>query len=176
MRLPSSSTLPVPTARTFPFCGFSLAVSGRTMPLAVVSSCSTARTIRRSPRGLSFMSKNLHLGLQLSARGRLPGRVRLIGTLEGRVPITASIYRRSGAGCPYVGSPARRLPSRASVLCAAEALHRLGHPSRLDEEPREAHDRHRVVHRDRPAIDLFEEVDEFLVAPELGVVVLDVAR
>src|SRR5690242_17178289 len=56
MRLPSSSSLPSPTARTLPFCGFSFAVSGRTMPLAVVSSSSTALTIRRSPRGLSFIT------------------------------------------------------------------------------------------------------------------------
>ena len=39
---PSSSHLPSPTARTLPRCGFSLAVSGRTMPLAVVSSSSIA--------------------------------------------------------------------------------------------------------------------------------------
>src|SRR4051794_41864035 len=40
---------------TLPFCGFSLAVSGRTIPLAVVSSSSIARTMSRSPRGLSFI-------------------------------------------------------------------------------------------------------------------------
>src|SRR4051812_21290032 len=57
MRLPSSATFPSPTARTLPRCGFSFAVSGRTMPLAVVSSSSTALTISRSPRGLSFMSQ-----------------------------------------------------------------------------------------------------------------------
>ena len=45
----------VADSETSPFCGFSLAVSGRTMPLAVVSSSSIARTINRSPRGLSFM-------------------------------------------------------------------------------------------------------------------------
>src|SRR5687768_6364959 len=56
VRLPVSSLiLPSPTARTFPFCGFSFAVSGSTMPEAVVSSSSTALTISRSPRGLSFM-------------------------------------------------------------------------------------------------------------------------
>src|SRR4051812_37081035 len=53
---PSSSHLPSPTATTLPFWGFSLAVSGRTRPLAVVSSSSTALTISRSPRGLRFMS------------------------------------------------------------------------------------------------------------------------
>ena len=49
----------VATATTLPFWGFSFAVSGRTMPLAVVSSSSIARTIRRSPRGLSFMSASV---------------------------------------------------------------------------------------------------------------------
>src|SRR5690606_18835714 len=38
-----------------PFCGFSLAVSGRTSPLAVVSSSSTGLMISRSPRGFSFI-------------------------------------------------------------------------------------------------------------------------
>ena len=51
---PSSSNRPSPTASTSPRCGFSFAVSGRTRPLAVVSSSSIARTIRRSPRGFSF--------------------------------------------------------------------------------------------------------------------------
>ena len=46
---------PSPTATTLPFWGFSLAVSGRTMPLAVVSSSSIAWTISRSPRGFSFI-------------------------------------------------------------------------------------------------------------------------
>src|SRR5207253_10349512 len=55
IRLPSSSSLPSPTARTLPFWGFSLAVSGSTMPEDVFSSSSTALTINRSPRGLSFI-------------------------------------------------------------------------------------------------------------------------
>src|ERR1700731_5175512 len=67
-------------------------------------------------------------------------------------------------------------PVAASVLGAAEALHRLGHAGRLVDDLREAHDGDGVVHRHGPAIDLFEEVDELLGAPELGVVVLDVAR
>src|SRR5439155_12076344 len=56
MRLaPSSSHLPSPTAKTLPRCGFSLAVSGRTIPLAVVSSSSIGETISRFPRRLSFI-------------------------------------------------------------------------------------------------------------------------
>src|SRR6201746_336618 len=54
-RVPSSLMAPSPTATTLPFCGFSLAVSGRTMPLAVVASSSIALTISRSPRGFSFI-------------------------------------------------------------------------------------------------------------------------
>src|SRR3954447_6269628 len=57
MLLPSSPTLPSPAARTLPRCGFSFSVSRMTIPLAVVSSSSTALTISRSPRGLSFMSR-----------------------------------------------------------------------------------------------------------------------
>ena len=52
--------LPSPTASTLPFCGFSLAVSGSTIPLAVVSSSSTGFTITRSPRGFSFIGKPPH--------------------------------------------------------------------------------------------------------------------
>src|SRR4051794_19101037 len=60
MRVPVVSlTLPSPTASTLPFCGFSFAVSGRTIPEAVVASSSTALTIRRSPSGLSFIGRSL---------------------------------------------------------------------------------------------------------------------
>src|SRR4051812_4185738 len=60
MRAPVASlTLPSPTASTLPFCGFSFAVSGRTIPEAVVASSSTALTIRRSPSGLSFIGRSL---------------------------------------------------------------------------------------------------------------------
>src|SRR5690606_27601191 len=52
IRLPLSSTRPGPTARTVPSCGFSLAVSGITMPDAVVVSASIAWTTMRSSSGL----------------------------------------------------------------------------------------------------------------------------
>src|SRR3954470_284616 len=78
VRLPVSSlTFPSPTASTLPRCGFSLAVSGRTIPLAVVSSSSTALTISRSPRGLSFIRRNLRESVAGNA----------VGTLAPRVPI-----------------------------------------------------------------------------------------
>src|SRR6185312_6045885 len=51
-RLPLSSMRPGPTARTVPSCGFSLAVSGITMPDAVVVSASFAWTRMRSSSGL----------------------------------------------------------------------------------------------------------------------------
>src|SRR5262245_46230869 len=55
MCFPSSSRGPGPTARTLPRCGFSWAVSGSTMPLAVVASSSRTSTIRRSPSGCRFI-------------------------------------------------------------------------------------------------------------------------
>src|SRR3954463_5058539 len=60
--LPLSSSLPGPTATTLPFVGFSLAVSGRRMPLLVFSSASDCFTITRSARGRSLVAM---LGLTL---------------------------------------------------------------------------------------------------------------
>src|SRR4051795_5377031 len=51
-RWPLSSIRPGPMARTVPSCGFSLAVSGITMPEAVVCSASLACTRIRSSSGL----------------------------------------------------------------------------------------------------------------------------
>src|SRR5438874_3171610 len=59
MRFPSSSRAPGPTANTRPRCGFSLAVSGRTIPLTVNSSSSRTSTIKRSPSGCRFMKASL---------------------------------------------------------------------------------------------------------------------
>ena len=56
MRLPSSSRPPGPTALISPFCGFSLAVSGRTIPEGVISSPSRGSTTTRSPSGLRFIA------------------------------------------------------------------------------------------------------------------------
>src|SRR5438477_3832661 len=50
-RSPLSSRLPSPTLRTLPRFGFSLAVSGRTMPLLVLLSASTRLTRILSPSG-----------------------------------------------------------------------------------------------------------------------------
>src|SRR5262245_33747507 len=53
-RLPSSSILPAPTATTRPSVGFSFAVSGSTIPPAVLSCDSTRSTSTLSWRGLIF--------------------------------------------------------------------------------------------------------------------------
>src|SRR5436190_20195534 len=50
-RSPLSRRLPSPTLSTFPRLGFSLAVSGRTMPLLVLLSASTRLTRILSPNG-----------------------------------------------------------------------------------------------------------------------------
>src|SRR5215217_2801027 len=107
---------------TFPFWGFSLAVSGRTMPLAVVSSSSIARTISRSPRGLSFISVDLR-------RERVVPNP--VGTRRCRVPNAAPEYRTSAAAgkrdwhSPYTS--ANELPEvKALVLGAADAQPRVG--------------------------------------------------
>src|SRR5689334_13021308 len=53
-RSPLSRRLPSPTLSTLPRLGFSLAVSGRTMPLLVLDSASTRLTRILSPRGRSL--------------------------------------------------------------------------------------------------------------------------
>ncbi len=59
MRLPSSPTLPGPTATTLPSCGFSLAVSGMMIPPAVFFSSSTLTTKILSFIGLIFITPDL---------------------------------------------------------------------------------------------------------------------
>src|SRR2546421_12311743 len=166
MRLPASSSLPSPTARTLPFCGFSLAVSGSTRPLAVVSSTSTARTIRRSPKGFSFMSEKPPLGnasqnvtrqLGLSrwpSRLRWQSRARVPSVCQAQYIGAPGFFKArwhsrwglpSGAGARPPLPPRARGPVPAdtgeqpSVLGAAEALDGLGHPRRSVEDLREAH-------------------------------------
>src|SRR5438552_10505202 len=54
-RLPLSSSLPSPRLSTFPCFGFSLALSGRTMPPAVFSSASRRLTTILSFSGTTFI-------------------------------------------------------------------------------------------------------------------------
>src|SRR3954465_6887216 len=168
---PSSSWRPRPTARTRPFCGFSFAVSGRTMPLAVVSSSSIARTISRSPRGLSFICKDLRRERVV----RTP-----VGTRRCRVPISGRQYRTSGAAGKADWHSAYTSANERSgerlVLRAADAQPRVGDVRRVLDDLREAHDGDDVLHRHLAPVDLLEEVDHLVVAAELGVVVLDVPR
>src|SRR3954451_4412134 len=56
-RLPSLVIRPSPTATTLPFWGLSLAVSGSTIPPAVVSLASSRSTTTRSPNGLRFIDR-----------------------------------------------------------------------------------------------------------------------
>src|SRR5262245_33484624 len=72
-RLPFSSSLPSPTLMTLPWRGFSLAVSGSTMPPAVFSSASRRLTTILSFRGTTFMSSGLLVeltGVTLLLQGR----------------------------------------------------------------------------------------------------------
>src|SRR5215204_4639055 len=117
-RWPLSSSLPSPTASTLPFWGFSLAVSGRTMPDAVVSSSSSALTISRSPSGLSFMRMNLRwMPLALDSRECQPqaafyegsvNRQGAVGTLPTRVP-------KRGWG-PDLLNPCRRFDDKGLTM------------------------------------------------------------
>ena len=56
----------------------------------------------------------------------------------------------------------RTSPRARLVLRAAEALDALGHVRGLVDDLREAHDRDRVLQCDVAAVDLLEELDEFL--------------
>src|SRR5436305_4202581 len=65
-RLPLSRSLPSPTLSTLPCLGFSLALSGSTMPPAVRSSASSRLTTILSFRGTTFMSL---ISQQVKTRG-----------------------------------------------------------------------------------------------------------
>src|SRR5215218_2373254 len=120
---PLSLRAPGPTASTRPRCGFSLAVSGRTMPLAVVSSSSRASTIRRSPSGCRFIQPLLRCSDFVTGSGTLVAGVpgQFIASGEDRARTFAwhacFCYKRgSEAGvlrgwCPRA-TPARRLGLR----------------------------------------------------------------
>src|SRR5918994_3810355 len=58
-----------PTVTTSAVCGFSLAVSGRTIPLAVCSSLSTILTSALAPSGFNLIYLHLLCGFDRSAQG-----------------------------------------------------------------------------------------------------------
>src|SRR4051794_8655709 len=70
----------------------------------------------------------------------------------------------------------RPKPLQALILRAADPQPPVGELRRVVDDLAEAHDGDDVVGRDGPSVDLFEEVLHLVVAAELGVVVLDVAR
>src|SRR5579884_142024 len=62
-RLPSSRSLPGPTATTLPRCGFCLAVSGSKIPPAVFSSASRGSTTTRSSSGRTLTSTSFSFAI-----------------------------------------------------------------------------------------------------------------
>src|SRR5918992_268628 len=96
---PSSSQRPSPAATTLPFWGFSFAVSGRTMPLAVVSSSSSALTITRSPSGFNFIAYLRRFELSPSgglALYRWECQSALPSSVRGRAPKSSVDLSRYG--------------------------------------------------------------------------------
>src|SRR5439155_9839429 len=87
-RLPFSSGLPSPTASTLPCLGFSLAVSGRMIPPAVLSSASSRSTTILSFSGTTFIA---------DLRGGISGLGGL--GLSRRVPV--DLPQRPGQGVQH---------------------------------------------------------------------------
>src|SRR6266550_2189830 len=79
-RLPSSRIRPGPADRIVPSWGFSLAVSGRTMPLLVISSRADGWITTRSPSGRSFVAET----------------VAVAGRERGLIGIDAIAHQRDG--------------------------------------------------------------------------------
>src|SRR5947199_8087719 len=93
-----------------PSWGFSLAVSGRTIPLLVLSSFSTGLTTTRSPNGFRFMCSPPQLFDWVGSP-----HARALSTRVGRLLIVIP----AGAGCQTC--PCRALPHESG-----ESLGRLG--------------------------------------------------
>src|SRR5450759_1115854 len=112
-RVPSSRVFPGPTARMVPSCGFSLAVSGRTIPLLVTSSRALGLMTTRSPRGLSLLLLTVALAnaqfLLRAASLRLPS---LLLDVVCSTPAGRRVRSRPSAGT----SPARARESLAHCL------------------------------------------------------------
>src|SRR2546422_1784698 len=96
--LPSSVTLPLPTAMTLPSWGFSFAVSGMMIPPFLTSFSSSRSTSRRSCKGRIFISPlpRLLLGIEQPEPGVRPGRPStLIVDAWGR-SVSAPTHRPQG--------------------------------------------------------------------------------
>src|SRR5690348_628082 len=121
--LPSSWILPVPTATTSPLIGFSVAVSGMTMPPADLVSASRRLTMTRSCNGRSFISTPACVGMK---------RACVVSTQQRRVLIVGpelavSSLRRAGGAqrippCPPVGG-IRRHAAPPALPVFAPARH-----------------------------------------------------
>src|SRR5215211_962845 len=154
-RWPLSSSLPSPTATTSAVCGFSLAVSGRTMPEGVVSSRSTALTSARSPKGLNCIFRT---------------------SLNLRI-FTQCFFAEPGASPGFPGLPARdcnrerylvqlQTELRGELVSGEGADRLLGNLAALEAgDGRDA--RYAVVHRGRGVV-VHVELDEPHVVPLLG--------
>src|SRR5438270_23364 len=88
--VPLSRSLPVPTASTMPSWGFSLAVSGITIPLLVRSSLSTGLSTTRSPSGFRFMCDSPQLNSVSTPRPQA------LSTRQGRLLIVLVPSPREG--------------------------------------------------------------------------------
>src|SRR5438477_392353 len=88
--VPLSRSLPVPTASTMPSWGFSLAVSGITIPLLVRSSLSTGLSTTRSPSGFRFMCDSPQLNSVSTPRPQA------LSTRQGRLLILLLPSPREG--------------------------------------------------------------------------------
>src|SRR6188474_1934695 len=94
-RSPLSRRLPSPTLRTLPRRGFSLAVSGRTMPLLVLLSASTCLTRILSPSGrnLAIVYAPSH---ELGDRGLSTAAERV----KNPIPGSCTFFLRGPSGPP----------------------------------------------------------------------------
>src|SRR5437899_61508 len=125
-----SERFPRPTARTSPCWGFSLAVSGMTKPLAVVSSDSPGLTTMRSSRGCRFICAlpplmtcvlrtcSLHVE-QLAGRLRRPTKHRLrlrVASPERLGSLSTLRLRVLNVGAPAGGRNQRLLAACPTSL------------------------------------------------------------
>src|SRR3954470_18001019 len=119
-RSPWSRRLPSPTLRTFPRFGFSLAVSGRTMPLLVLLSASTRLTRILSPSG-----RNLAIVYAPSKRVSVVRRQWPV-VESTDPPVRSRLFSRPAARVVALEHPGQRVEQDVEVhrLCPdAEHVH-----------------------------------------------------
>src|SRR5690348_13677485 len=124
--LPSSWILPVPTATTSPLIGFSVAVSGMTMPPADLVSASRRLMMTRSCNGRSFMTNSSCVGLKGGC---------VVSTQQRRVPIVGPENRDSRALGDFSGRRRNRLLRCPDGPAPALPLHLPGYRNRGADRP-----------------------------------------